>query len=236
MKQTPTTAVLLAAGRGKRLRPLTDTTPKPLLPVNGRVTLDYVLVAAARAGIQTVCLVTHHLGEQIERYVGDGSAWGLTAVCCRQPQLDGTGGALRAAVAAHPQLFERERPFLLTATDYALPPDFLTDLVAAYLAGDSDMIVSLKQLPPAELVGRSSVAFAAEGRIARIVEKPSPDAIPSSFAASLTFVLPGAVCDYLPQIRPSPRGEYEIQSAINQMLQQDWTASGLAQPVPPEFG
>ena len=77
MIPSPKVAVLLAAGRGKRLRPHTDHTPKPLLPINGRPTLDFVLEAVIKAGIERVCLVTHHLEEQIHDYIGDGSRWGL---------------------------------------------------------------------------------------------------------------------------------------------------------------
>ncbi len=65
-------AVLLAAGRGKRQRPYTDVTPKPLLEVNGRATLDFVLRAVAKAGVERVCIVTKHLEEKIFAYVGDG--------------------------------------------------------------------------------------------------------------------------------------------------------------------
>ena len=60
-------AVLLAAGRGKRQRPFTDNTPKSLLQANGRATLDYVLTAVLRAGIKRVCIVTNHLEEKILR-------------------------------------------------------------------------------------------------------------------------------------------------------------------------
>lgn len=235
MSRRPTTAVLLAAGRGRRLRPYTDHTPKPLLPVDGRPTLDYVLTAARRAGIEAVCLVTHHLAEQIERYVGDGAAWGLTAVCCRQPQMLGTAHALQTAAAVYPQLFPRERPFLLTATDYILPPTYLADLTAAHEQNGADMTISLKELPLAEIVGRSSVQFGANGRIVRIIEKPAADEIGNPFTASLTFILPGVTVAYLEQIRPSPRGELEIQAAINQMIAAGLTAGGLVQPTPREW-
>lgn len=239
MSQQPQTAVLLAAGRGKRLRPYTDHTPKPLLPVDGRPTLDYVLKAAAQAGIDNVILVTHHLAEQIEAYVGDGAAWGLTAVCCRQTKMLGTAHALQTAVAAYPHLFDRERPFLLTATDYILPPTYLADLTAAHQQNGTDITLSLKELPLAEVVRSSSVKFGGNGRgrgpIVRIIEKPRPDQIDHPFCASLTFILPGVTLDYLAGIRPSPRGELEIQDAINQMISAGLTAGGLALPVPREW-
>ena len=235
MRQGPTTAVLLAAGRGKRQRPYTDTIPKPLLPVNGRSTLDYVLTSAVQAGIQAVCLVTHHLGEQIQAYVGDGSAWGLTAVTCDQPELLGTAHALQMAVAAFPKMFVEERPFILTATDYLLPPNYLTDLVATYQNKGTDMALSLKQLPREQILRSSTVQFQENGRITQIIEKPAPDEIMSPYSSSLTFVLPGAIVDYLAHMKPSPRGEFEIQNVLNQMLNDGYTASGCVQETPQEW-
>jgi glucose-1-phosphate thymidylyltransferase len=235
MSQKPTTAVLLAAGRGKRLRPYTDRMPKPLLPVDGRPTLDYVLTSATNAGIKTVCLVTHHLSEQLEAYVGDGSAWNLSAVTCRQSQMAGTAHALQEAVTAHPALFAKEAPFILTATDYILPPDYLVNLVTAHQDNDADLTISLKKLRPEEILASSSVRFKQNGTIGKIIEKPKAEEINSPFSASLTFILPGAIVDYLPHMKPSPRGEYEIQAVINQLLDDGFSAYGLEQATPSEW-
>jgi NDP-sugar pyrophosphorylase family protein len=235
MKQGPTTAVLLAAGRGKRQRPYTDTTPKPLLPVNGRPTLDFVLKSAAQAGIESVCLVVHHLGEQIEAYVGDGSAWSLTAVTCRQPEMLGTAHALQTVVSTFPQMFPEERPFLLSATDYIFSPTYLADLVDTYEAKGTDIAISLKQLPKEQILRSSTVRFQENGRITQIIEKPAADEIMSRYSASLTFVLPGAIVGYLSHMKPSSRGEYEIQHVLNQMLHDGFTASGCVQETPQEW-
>jgi NDP-sugar pyrophosphorylase family protein len=235
MTPKATTAVLLAAGRGKRLRPYTDRMPKPLLPVDGRATLDYVLTSAANAGIKTVCLVTHHLSEQIEAYVGDGSAWNLTAVTCLQSEMAGTAHALQEAVTAHPALFTKEEPFILTATDYILPPDYLANLVTTHQENGADLTISLKELRPEEILASSSVRFKQNGTIGKIIEKPKVEEINSPFSASLTFILPGAILGYLPRMQPSPRGEYEIQGVINQLLEDGFTACGLEQETPPEW-
>ncbi len=86
--------------------------PKSLLPVNGRATLNYILTAVAEADIRNVCIVTHHMSEQIEKFVGDGSAWSLTAAYCRQPPLVGTAHALQTAVSFYPgYLSENGRSF-----------------------------------------------------------------------------------------------------------------------------
>lgn len=234
MNRQPALAILLAAGRGQRLRPLTDNTPKPLLPVDGRPLLDHVLTAVRLAGIGQVIVVTHHLAEQIEAYVGEGLAWGLQADCCRQPYLGGTAHALQTAVTAFPTLFDRDRPFLLSAADYALVPHALADLVAKHVVSSADITVSLKRLPPSEIAGRSTVVLGADDDIVQIIEKPPPEFVNSPLAASLIFVLPGVLLDYLPDTLPSPRGEAEIQSVINRLLDEGYTADALIQETPRE--
>ena len=72
-----TRAIILAAGRGERMRPLTDHTPKPLLPVRGRPMLEWHLLALARAGVQEVVINTAWLEDQIPAALGDGARWGL---------------------------------------------------------------------------------------------------------------------------------------------------------------
>src|SRR5258706_8303496 len=109
-------AVLLAAGRGKRQRPYTDVTLKPLLEVNGRATLDYVLSAVAKAGVKRMCIVTNHLEERIFEYVGDGSKWNLSATFAHQNELNGNGDALLAI----PKEWIQDEPVMVIATDYIL--------------------------------------------------------------------------------------------------------------------
>src|SRR5215471_3883604 len=87
-------AILLAAGRGKRQRPYTDTVPKPLLPVHGRATLDYVLAAVKKAGAERICIVTNHLEQRIFEYIGHGSKLSLEVTFAHQEVLRGNGDAL----------------------------------------------------------------------------------------------------------------------------------------------
>jgi NDP-sugar pyrophosphorylase family protein len=231
----PALAVLLAAGRGKRLRPYTDHVPKPLLPVDGRPLLDHTLAAMSAAGIKHACLVTQYLAKQIEAFVGDGSRWGLDTLFCRQSPLLGTAHALQTAVSAYPQFFAHGGYFLLTATDYIWPENYLQDLVEAHIRSGADISISLKRMPGVDLSARSSVAFDAQGGIAGIVEKPAPGQAPSAYVASLTVVLPTAVSHYLAEMQPSPRGEYELQTLINQMMADGYRAQGLDQPPPDEW-
>jgi NDP-sugar pyrophosphorylase family protein len=231
----PTSAVLLAAGRGKRLRPFTDETPKPLLPVNGSNSLDMTLQTMKRTGIRRACLVTHHLERQIRTFVDQGSAWGLEAVFCHQTELRGSGDGLLSVLRNLPDWIDRSAPVLVTATDYLLPENTLADLVAAHEAQGCDITVSLKECPLEELSVRSSVELGESWRVQRIVEKPAPGEAPSRFTAALVYILPPAIWDVLPKLRPSPRGELELPAAVNLLLEAGMTAYGLLQPTPLEW-
>ena len=224
-------AVLLAAGRGKRQRPYTDTIPKPLLPVRGRATLDYVLCAVERAGIERVCIVTHHLEEQIVDFVGDGSRWKLNVTFAHQEELRGNGDALLSV----PRDRIGNGPFMVLATDYILEPDSLRELVQAHEKHRVAITMSIKKCPMEELSARSSVEVDAEWRVHRIVEKPKQEEILSPYAASIMFIFPPQIWGYLPMIQPSPRGEMELQSAVNQMLADGFPAFGLLQAAPEEW-
>lgn len=224
-------AVLLAAGRGKRQRPYTDFTPKPLLPVRGRPMLDYVLSAVRRAGASRVCLVTHHLKEQIFAYVGDGARWGLAIRFAHQAALRGNGDALLSV----PPDWQPNEPLLVAATDYALQENALKELVETHDRHPGAIVMSLKTCPPQELTARSTVQVAPDGRVQRIIEKPRPEEILSPYAASILFILPPQIWEYLAQTPPSPRGEIEMQAALDAMIRDGFPAYGVLQPAPPEW-
>lgn len=225
----PNRAIILAAGRGRRLRPHTDHTPKPLLEVRGQPILAHCLTALAQAGVNDVCIVVGHLGEKIMTFAGDGHAWSLQISYVWQRRLLGTAHALRTA-----------RPFLtaptfVMAADYALREGHLLDLKTAYQQSGAEIAVSLKELASEELSERSSVEYDARGRISRIVEKPAPEAAPSRVGASLIYIVPAAIADYLNDLSLSSRQEYEIADVVNEMIADDFTITGLLQPRPEEW-
>ena len=90
-------AMILAAGRGERLRPLTNTIPKPLVVVGGKPLIEYALASVERAGIHEVVINLHHLGEQIRDHVGDGSRFGVSVHYSDEAILQDTGGGIRDA-------------------------------------------------------------------------------------------------------------------------------------------
>jgi choline kinase len=118
----------MAAGEGRRLRPLTERWPKPVLPVDGRPVVATLLRELAHAGIERAWVVTGHLGEQVEALVGDGTAFGLDVAYARQPDLLGSADALRCALEAG-----AAPPLLATAADTVYGPGDLARAAAGWL-------------------------------------------------------------------------------------------------------
>src|SRR5207302_9220300 len=110
-------AVVMAAGEGSRLRPLTERWPKPVLPIDGRPVIATLLRELAAAGCSPVVVVTGHLAEQVEEFAGDGSAFGLDLRTVRQPGVLGSGDAVRRGLAAGIEL-----PCLVMAADTVFTP------------------------------------------------------------------------------------------------------------------
>jgi len=201
VRKSVTTAIVLCAGRGKRLSPHTDTTPKPLLPVGNKPTLDFILNSLQHAGIKRVVLVTHYLSEQLTAYAKHQTYFPQGSVrCVRQEQLAGTADALDA--------FEQSQKAIA---------------------------VSLKRIDVSELAMRSSVRFDDNGDVLEIVEKPVAGTAPSQLSANLIYVLPADIVEAVHQVKPSPRGEKEIQSAVNSYLQQHGPGFSLEQLAPQEW-
>jgi len=234
-----TTAVLLAAGRGKRLKPHTDTTPKPLLPVQGIPTLDLYCNSCKAAGITDVILVANYLAEQIIDYGNTvHERFGMQCTTVIQQRLDGTATALESASKADISVTSRSilhNSFLLMATDYLIPTSFIPDLLSFHASHNADISVSLKTVPQHELSSRSSVRINHDGDITEVVEKPEAGKAPSNLSANLAYVLPADLLNYLPSVKPSARGERELQTAINAYLAKEGTARGIVQTAPAEW-
>lgn len=227
-------AVLLAAGRGKRLKPYTDHTPKPLLKHLGKPTLDYLMDSLRQAGIDDVVLVTHHLHEQVEEYAKHRAQTTEQIVrCVRQAELKGTANAMQCVIEAYPEFVEQ--PYILSATDYLVPESFFDELIQFHSGHTAELTVSLKALAESELASRSSVRFGDNDSIEEIVEKPAPGTAPSSIGANLTFILPPSLVPYIAAVPLSPRGETEVQYAINAWLGDGGSAKGLIQLKPNEW-
>jgi MurNAc alpha-1-phosphate uridylyltransferase len=112
-------AIILAAGRGERLRPLTDRTPKPLLPVGGRPLIEWQIERLAKAGFRDLVINHAHLGQQIEASLGNGQRWGVRIrYSAEAPALETAGGIVQAMPLLDAQ------PFVVVSGDIHTEFDF----------------------------------------------------------------------------------------------------------------
>jgi N-acetyl-alpha-D-muramate 1-phosphate uridylyltransferase len=148
--QGRTRALILAAGRGERMRPLSDATPKPLLAVRGKALIEWQLEALARAGVREVVINTAWLEAQFPARLGDGSRYGL-AISYSMEGRD-HGGALETAgaiVKALPLLATADEPFWVVSGDVFVPGfDFEAEAVRRFAAGGTLAQLWLVPNPP----------------------------------------------------------------------------------------
>jgi NDP-sugar pyrophosphorylase family protein len=128
--------VILAGGLGTRLRPITEKIPKPLVPVAGQPFLHWQLLDLKKQGYTDVLLLVAYLGEQIEKYFGDGRDMGLRIRYSFEPEPLGTGGALKHAVRSLAEEF-----ILLNGDSFLRAP--LDAMTAAFAAGGFDAMISV---------------------------------------------------------------------------------------------
>ncbi len=200
--------LILSGGKGTRLRPLTHTSAKQLVPVANKPVLFYGLEAMAEAGIAEVgVIVAPETGDEIREAAGDGSRFGLSIEYIEQ---DAPLGLAHAVLTAEP--FLGSSPFVMYLGDNLLR-DGIRLLVDTFRSDEPDALILLTPVPDPEHYG---VAELSEGRVKRLVEKPSD---PSTDLALVgVYMFTSAVFDAARAIEPSGRGELEITDAIQHLV------------------
>ncbi|MEX0674586.1 MAG: sugar phosphate nucleotidyltransferase [Gaiellaceae bacterium] len=155
-------AVVMAAGEGRRLRPLTERYAKPVLPIDGRPVLATFLRELASTGVTRVWLVTGHLAEQVESLAGDGGAFGLEISFVRQPEPLGSADAVLRALRAGAQT-----PLLVAGADTVFGPGDVARFAEA--AGGSAGAVAVRRDPPPNPPYRHAVRVQ-DGRVTRVLD------------------------------------------------------------------
>lgn len=183
--------MILAAGKGTRLHPLTETLPKPMVPVAGAPVLEHTVRWLARHGVRRVAINLHHLPERIRQHFGDGRRLGVELVYSEEPELLGTAGGVKKIE----DFFDD--PFVVVYGDV------LTDLnLGGLLAfhdshrGTAHATLALDQRPDAAQAG--VVELDDDNRIRRFVEKPAPGQISSPWVNSGIMVLDRALLGRIP--------------------------------------
>jgi N-acetyl-alpha-D-muramate 1-phosphate uridylyltransferase len=154
-------ALILAAGRGERMRPLTDSTPKPLLPVRGKPLIEWHLEALARAGVREVVINTAWLEEQFPAALGDGSRWGLSIRWSTEGRDH--GGALETAGGIAKALPWLGELFWLVSGDIFVPGFGFDPAAAERFAERHDLLAHLWLVPNPDFHAQGDFGIDAEG-------------------------------------------------------------------------
>jgi dTDP-glucose pyrophosphorylase len=210
MSDQVTHAVLLAAGRGTRMKELTNELPKPMLEVRGKPILRHIVEGLRDAGIQRVQIVVGYRADVVRDYFGDGSAFGVSIEYATQVVQDGTGKVVELA-----REFVGTSPFILSYGDILIEPGNYRRLVD--LQG-AEAIISVKH-NPGEIAKGGAVFVNDQFEMTDLREKPGPGEPTSPWYNAGVYTFRPSIFEFTARLQKSPRGEYELTDAIRNLAQ-----------------
>ena len=225
-------AVILAAGKGTRMRELTAETPKPMLLVQDKPILQHIIEGLVSAGISEICIIVGWKKEVIEGHFGDGSAFGAKIAYVVQEVQDGTGKAPELA-----KDFVGDDSLLLTYGDILVKGETYADMVKRFGEADFGGLVTVTK---GEDVKKGGILlFNDDFTLNSLVEKPSDEQIaelkekgllkdgdPAWYNAGI-YIFKNVLFEFTAKLEKSPRGEYELTDAITALVENGHSIAGL---------
>jgi dTDP-glucose pyrophosphorylase len=201
-------AVLLAAGRGTRMRELTQELPKPMLQVRGKPVLQHIIEGLRDAGLTDFQIIVGWQAEVVRNFFGDGSALGVRVQYTTQVVQDGTGKIVELA-----REFVGPDPFVLSYGDILIAPDNYPRICAALTGAEA--VVSVKRN---EDVSQGGAVFVNEKfELIDLREKPKAGEPTSPWYNAGIYAFRSSIFDYVARLERSPRGEYELTDAVRNL-------------------
>lgn len=203
-----TKAVLLAAGRGTRMRELTNDLPKPMLQVHRKPVLQHIIEGLHAAGITHCLIVVGWRADVVRGFFGAGSAWGVNINYTEQTVQDGTGRVVELA-----RDFCGADAFILSYGDILVDP--ANYLALASPAADAEAIISVKR---SDDVSQGGAVFVNERfELIDLREKPKPGEPTSPWYNAGVYTFRPSIFEWTARLERSPRGEYELTDAIRNL-------------------
>ena len=208
MSDTIAKAVLLAAGRGTRMRGLTNERPKPMIEVRGKPILLHIIEGLRGAGIERFLIIVGYRAKVVRQFLGDGARFGVAIEYATQAVQDGTG-----KVVALARDFASADPFVLSYGDIIVDPVNYQRLVA--LEDGTEAIISVKRN---EDVSKGGAVFLNERfELIDLREKPTLGEPTSSWYNAGIYAFRPSIFNFTARLKPSPRGEFELTDAIRDL-------------------
>ena len=184
-------AMILAAGVGSRLDPLTRNVPKPLVPILNRPVMEYLIELLKKHGFNEIMVNLHYLGDQIEAYFGNGSRWGVEIHWSKEDKLHGDAGSLKRV-----EEFFKDDTFIVIGGDDLTDMD-LTKLVKTHRDKGALSTIALSLVDDPSDYG--IVLMNEDSRITRFLEKPKGEVIFSNTANTGVYVFQPEIFDHIPR-------------------------------------
>jgi len=201
-------AVVLAAGRGKRMRELTADFPKPMMDVRGKPVLKHIVEGLRDAGVRRILLIVGYHAETVQNFFGDGRHNNVDIEYAIQTVQDGTG---RVVNLAHN--FTGSSPFILSYGDILISPMNYNRVVD--LPDNSEAIVTVTR---GEDISKGGAVFVnAQMELVDLREKPKPGEPTSPWYNAGLYAFRRSIFEFIARLKPSPRGEYELTDAIRDL-------------------
>ncbi|MDB6152511.1 MAG: Nucleotidyl transferase, partial [Chthoniobacteraceae bacterium] len=199
----------LAAGRGTRMRELTDELPKPMIPVRGKPILQHIVEGVRDAGVEQILIVVGYRADVVRDFFGTGARFGVAIEYADQVVQDGTGRVVELA-----RDFAGADSFVLSYGDILVNPANYRRLVAL---GEAEAIVSVKKN---EDVSKGGAVFINERfELTDLREKPKPGEPTSPWYNAGIYTFRPSIFEFTARLEKSPRGEYELTDAIRELAQ-----------------
>jgi dTDP-glucose pyrophosphorylase len=212
-------AVILAAGRGTRMRELTNDLPKPMIAVRGKPVLQHIVEGLKGAGVAEFLIIVGYRADAVENFFGDGSRYNVTIQYTKQIVQDGTGRVVELA-----RNFIGESPFVLSYGDILLDPANYKSIVD--FPEDIEAIISVKR---GEDVSKGGAVFLNDRmELVDLREKPKGEEQTSPWYNAGLYAFRPSIFEFTAKLKPSPRGEYELTDAIRELAQSAKVRAGRA--------